>query len=162
SELTIGDIVVIEEGDNVPADLRLIEAYDLRIDESALTGESIPVQKTCENPEDERDVLAFMDSNVVSGRGKGAVIAVGMDTSIGRIAEMIQEEEGRTPLQEKIASLGKNLGLIAVVVCALVFGLQFLKGIPLVETFMTAVSLAVASVPEGLPAILTLTLALGM
>jgi len=162
SELTIGDIVIIEEGDNVPADIRLIETYDLRIDESTLTGESIPVQKTHENPEDERDVIAFMDSDVVSGRGKGAVIAVGMDTSIGRIAEMIQEDEGKTPLQEKIASLGKSLGLIAVVVCAMVFAIQFLRGLPLVDTFMTAVSLAVASVPEGLPAILTLTLALGM
>nr|WP_238523361.1 MULTISPECIES: calcium-translocating P-type ATPase, PMCA-type [Methanothermobacter] len=162
SELTIGDILIIEEGDNVPADIRLIEAYDLRIDESTLTGESIPVQKTHENPEDERDVIAFMDSDVVSGRGKGAVIAVGMDTSIGRIAEMIQEDEGKTPLQEKISSLGKSLGLIAVVVCAMVFAIQFLRGLPLVDTFMTAVSLAVASVPEGLPAILTLTLALGM
>ncbi|MDI9614383.1 calcium-transporting P-type ATPase, PMR1-type [Methanothermobacter sp.] len=162
SELTIGDIVIIEEGDNVPADIRLIESYDLRIDESTLTGESIPVQKTHENPEDERDVIAFMDSDVVSGRGKGAVIAVGMDTSIGRIAEMIQEDDGKTPLQEKIASLGKSLGLIAVVVCAMVFAIQFLRGLPLVDTFMTAVSLAVASVPEGLPAILTLTLALGM
>ncbi|MGB9837519.1 calcium-transporting P-type ATPase, PMR1-type [Methanothermobacter sp.] len=162
SELTVGDIVIIEEGDNVPADIRLIEAYELRIDESALTGESIPVQKTHESPEDERDVIAFMDSDVVSGRGKGAVIAVGMDTSIGRIAEMIQEDEGKTPLQEKIASLGKSLGFIAVVVCTLVFAIQFLRGLPLVDTFMTAVSLAVASVPEGLPAILTLTLALGM
>lgn len=162
SELTIGDIVIIEEGDNVPADIRLIEAYDLRIDESTLTGESIPVQKTHEDPDDERDVIAFMDSDVVSGRGKGAVIAVGMDTSIGRIAEMIQEDEGKTPLQEKIASLGKSLGLIAVVVCAMVFAIQFLRGLSLVDTFMTAVSLAVASVPEGLPAILTLTLALGM
>ncbi|AAB85497.1 cation-transporting P-ATPase PacL [Methanothermobacter thermautotrophicus str. Delta H] len=162
SELTLGDMVIIEEGDNVPADLRLIETYDLRIDESALTGESIPVRKTHENPEDERDVIAFMDSNVVSGRGKGAVIATGMETSMGKIARMIQEDEGKTPLQEKIISLGKNLGLIAVVVCALVFAIQFLRGLPLVDTFMTAVSLAVASVPEGLPAILTLTLALGM
>ncbi|BAZ99028.1 calcium-translocating P-type ATPase, PMCA-type [Methanothermobacter sp. EMTCatA1] len=162
SELTLGDMVIIEEGDNVPADLRLIETYDLRIDESALTGESIPVRKTHENPEDERDVIAFMDSNVVSGRGRGAVIATGMETSMGKIARMIQEDEGKTPLQEKIISLGKNLGLIAVVVCALVFAIQFLRGLPLVDTFMTAVSLAVASVPEGLPAILTLTLALGM
>lgn len=162
SELTLGDMVIIEEGDNVPADLRLIETYDLRIDESALTGESIPVRKTHENPEDERDVIAFMDSNVVSGRGKGAVIATGMETSMGKIARMIQEDEGKTPLQEKIISLGKSLGLIAVVVCALVFAIQFLRGLPLVDTFMTAVSLAVASVPEGLPAILTLTLALGM
>lgn len=161
SELTIGDLVVIEEGDNVPADLRLIETSDLRIDESIITGESIPVHKTHE-VSDKGDNIAYMDSNVVSGRGKGVVIAVGMETSIGKIAGMIQEEEGKTPLQEKISRLGKSLGLIAVIVCLIVFTLQFLKGINVVETFMTAVSLAVASVPEGLPAILTLTLALGM
>ena len=161
SELTIGDLVVIEEGDNVPADLRLIETSDLRIDESIITGESIPVHKTHE-VSDKVDNIAYMDSNVVSGRGKGVVIAVGMETAIGKIAGMIQEEEGKTPLQEKISRLGKSLGLIAVIVCFIVFILQFLKGINIVETFMTAVSLAVASVPEGLPAILTLTLALGM
>jgi len=161
SELTIGDLVVIEEGDNVPADLRLIETSDLRIDESIITGESIPAHKI-HDVSDKGDNIAYMDSNVVSGRGKGVVIAVGMETSIGKIAGMIQEEEGKTPLQEKIARLGKSLGLIAVIVCLIVFILQFLKGINIVETFMTAVSLAVASVPEGLPAILTLTLALGM
>ncbi len=160
-ELTIGDLVVIEEGDNVPADLRLIETSELRIDESIITGESIPVHKTHELSE-KGDNIAYMDSNVVSGRGKGVVIAVGMETSIGKIAGMIQEEEGKTPLQEKISRLGKSLGFIAVIVCFMVFILQFLKGINIVETFMTAVSLAVASVPEGLPAILTLTLALGM
>lgn len=160
-ELTIGDLVVIEEGDNVPADLRLIETSELRIDESIITGESIPVHKTHELSE-KGDNIAYMDSNVVSGRGKGFVIAVGMETAIGKIAGMIQEEEGKTPLQEKISRLGKSLGIIAVIVCFIVFILQFLKGINIVETFMTAVSLAVASVPEGLPAILTLTLALGM
>jgi len=161
SELTIGDMVVVEEGDNIPADLRLIETSDLRIDESIITGESIPVHKI-HDVSDKGENIAYMDSNVVSGRGKGVVIAVGMETSIGKIAGMIQEEEGKTPLQEKIARLGKSLGLIAVIVCLIVFILQFLKGINIVETFMTAVSLAVASVPEGLPAILTLTLALGM
>ncbi len=160
-ELTIGDLVIIEEGDNVPADLRLIETSELRIDESIITGESIPVHKTHE-VSDKGDNIAYMDSNVVSGRGKGVVVAVGMESSIGKIAGMIQEEEGKTPLQEKISRLGKSLGLIAVIVCSIVFILQFLKGINIVETFMTAVSLAVASVPEGLPAILTLTLALGM
>lgn len=103
-----------------------------------------------------------MDSNVISGRGMGIVIAIGMNTSIGKIAEMIQDEDTKTPLQEKIANLSKTLGLIAVVVCVLVFALQFFQGHDLVSTFMTAVSLAVAAVPEGLPAILTLTLALGM
>ena len=164
SELTPGDLVVIEEGDNIPADIRLIETSELLIDESSLTGESVPVSKITEieNKENEREVMAYMDSYVVSGRGKGVVIEIGMNTSIGKIAEMIQEEEGKTPLQEKIASLGKSLGLIALLVSAAVFIIEFFKGSPLVETFTTAVSLAVAAVPEGLPAILTLTLALGM
>lgn len=169
--LTPGDLVILEEGDNVPADLRVVESYDLRIDESALTGESLPVCKLGEITEDALDDneecdllnnLAFMESDVVSGRGKGVVVEVGMDTRIGKIAEMIQEEDTKTPLEERIDTLGKTLGIIAIVVSTMVFVLQFLKGIPLVDTFLTAVSLAVAAVPEGLPAILTLTLALGM
>ncbi|PKL67693.1 MAG: ATPase [Methanobacteriales archaeon HGW-Methanobacteriales-1] len=164
SRLTRGDVVVIEEGDNVPADIRLIESYDLRIDESSLTGESLPVSKTHdeEKAESERETIAYMDSDVISGRGIGAVVEIGMQTSIGKIAEMLQGEDTATPLQEKISGLGKMLGLIAIVVCVGVFILQLAKGVPLVETFLTAVSLAVAAVPEGLPAILTLTLALGM
>lgn len=164
SQLTLGDIIVIEEGDNVPADIRLIESYDLLIDESSLTGECLPVSKTHdeEKAENERETIAYMDSDVISGRGIGAVVEIGMQTSIGKIAEMLQGKETATPLQEKISGLGKMLGLIAVVVCVGVFILQLAKGVPLVETFLTAVSLAVAAVPEGLPAILTLTLALGM
>lgn len=168
-ELTIGDLVVIEEGDNIPADLRIIESINLSIDESSITGESLPVSKLVEHSPDEgndndnsMDNIALMESYVTSGRGKGLVIEIGMNTGIGRIAEMIQEDESKTPLQIKISSLGKTLGLIAIFTSALVFILQFLKGIPLVETFLSAVSLAVAAVPEGLPAILTLTLALGM
>jgi P-type Ca2+ transporter type 2C len=163
--LTLGDIVVLEEGDNIPADLRIIESNDLMIDESALTGEFLPVSKTAETSPSNNDKtknLAFMEADVISGRAKGVVVALGMNTKIGRIAEMIQEEEALTPLQEKISSLGKTLGFIAVIVCTFVFALQFLKGVPIVETFLTSVSLAVAAVPEGLPAILTLTLALGM
>jgi Ca2+-transporting ATPase len=106
--------------------------------------------------------MAFMETDVASGRGKGVVVEIGMDTEIGKIAEMIQEEEEETPLQQKIAGLGKTLGLLAVLVCSIVFALEYFQGSPLVDTFMTAVSLAVAAVPEGLPAILTLTLALGM
>ena len=163
SELTIGDVVVLEEGDNVPADLRLLESYDLMVDESALTGESKPSTKD-ENvlSEDETKNLAFMDTYVATGRGRGVVIEIGMNTAIGKIAEMIQGEEEKTPLQDRIHGLGKLMGLIAIVVCTGVFTLQFFKGVPLVENFLTAVSLAVAAVPEGLPAILTLTLALGM
>jgi len=164
-ELTIGDIVLLEEGDNVPADLRIIESYDLLIDESAMTGESLPAEKhpeTIYSDDHGTENMAFMETDVSSGRGKGVVVEIGMDTEIGKIAEMIQEEEEPTPLQQKIAGLGKTLGLLAVLVCSIVFVLEYLQGIPLVETFMTAVSLAVAAVPEGLPAILTLTLALGM
>jgi P-type Ca2+ transporter type 2C len=174
-DLTPGDLVVLEEGDNIPADIRIIESLDLKIDESALTGESLPVSKVkelsktteilgSEEKTDHKltDNIAFMETDVISGRGKGVVVDVGMSTAIGKIAEMIQEEDAKTPLQEKISALGKTLGLVAVVVCSLVFLLQLFKGVPLVETFMTAVSLAVAAVPEGLPTILTLTLALGM
>lgn len=164
-ELTLGDIVLLEEGDNVPADLRIIESNDLLIDESALSGESLPVEKhssVITSDEHDADNMAFMETDVASGRGKGVVVEVGMGTAIGKIAEMIQEEEEDTPLQQKIARLGKTLGLLAVIVCSVVFILGYLQGIPLVDNFMTAVSLAVAAVPEGLPAILTLTLALGM
>jgi P-type Ca2+ transporter type 2C len=164
-ELTLGDIVLLEEGDNVPADLRIIESYDLLIDESAMTGESLPVEKhpnTISSDEHGSENMAFMETDVASGRGRGVVVEIGMDTEIGKIAEMIQGEEEETPLQQKIASLGKTLGLLAVVVCSVVFALEYFQGTPLVETFMTSVSLAVAAVPEGLPAILTLTLALGM
>jgi P-type Ca2+ transporter type 2C len=163
SELTIGDVVILEEGDNVPADLRLLESYDLMVDESALTGESKPSRKDQNSiSEDETSNLAFMDTSVSTGRGRGVVVEVGMNTSIGKIAEMIQVEEQKTPLQDRIHSLGKLMGLIALVVCTGIFTLQFFKGVPIVTNFMTAVSLAVAAVPEGLPAIMTLTLALGM
>ena len=163
SELTIGDVVILEEGDNIPADLRLLKSYDLMVDESALTGESKPSNKD-ENvlSEDETTNLAFMDSYVASGRARGVVVEIGMNTAIGKIAEMIQGEEQKTPLQDRIHGLGKLMGLIAIVVCTGVFTLQFFKGVPLVTNFLTAVSLAVAAVPEGLPAIMTLTLALGM
>lgn len=165
AELTLGDVVIMEEGDNIPADMRIIESYDLLVDESALTGESLPVEKHTEAVlEDVHSSanMVFMESDVSSGRGKGVVVEIGMNTEIGKIAEMIQEEDEDTPLQQKIARLGKTLGVLAVVVCTFVFALEYLQGTSLVETFMTAVSLAVAAVPEGLPAILTLTLALGM
>ncbi len=165
SDLVPGDIVIIEEGDNIPADLRIIESNDLNVDESALTGESIPVEKTSDaiEPGEENTFnTVFMETDVSSGRGKGVVIGIGMNTAIGKIAEMIQEEEEETPLHHKIGRLGRNLGILAIGVCSLVFFLEYLQGDPIVDTFLTAISLAVASVPEGLPAILTLTLALGM
>lgn len=164
-DLTPGDIVLIEEGDNIPADLRIIESYNLKVDESALTGESLPVEKNpdaIEPGKEDPSNTAFMETDVSSGRGKGVVVEIGMNTEIGKIAEMIQEKEEETPLHQKISRLGRNLGILAVVVCSVVFVVQIYQQIPLVQTFLTAISLAVAAVPEGLPAILTLTLALGM
>lgn len=164
-DLVLGDIVIVEEGDNIPADLRVIQAFDLKIDESALTGESLPVEKTSDaikQGDENASNAVFMESDVSTGRGKGVVVEIGMNTEIGKIAEMIQEEEEETPLHQKIGRLGRNLGILALGVCSVVFVLQYLQGTPIVDTFLTAISLAVASVPEGLPAILTLTLALGM
>ena len=179
-ELVIGDIVLLEEGDKVPADLILIEAYDLRIDESSLTGESELVRKDTKyksiedfdekikniqdysKEENVRTKLVSMNSNVIFGKGLGVVIATGMNTTIGKIATMIQEEEEETPLTIKVSKIGKTIGIIAIIVCVGVFFIDFFQDLDLVESFMTAVSLAVAAIPEGLPAVLTLTLALGM
>lgn len=154
-ELTVGDIVILEEGIKVPADLILIDANHLSCDESNLTGESEAVKK-------ESDDAIYMDSNVITGNGVGVVKAIGMQTEIGKIADIVQEDDEETPLSKRVGRLGKILSAIAIVVCIVIFILELSKGIPLVETFMTAVSLAVAAIPEGLPAVLTLTLALGM
>lgn len=171
NQLTVGDVVLIEEGVKIPADLILIETNNLKIDESSLTGESLPVSKNATYNEivdiknNERKLanhIAYMDSVVIKGNAVGVVFAIGMNTSIGKIAEMIQSTEKETPLQKKINKLGKILALIAIIVCIFVFVIGLLQGTSLVENFMTAVSLAVAAIPEGLPAVLTLTLALGM
>ena len=154
-ELTVGDIVFIEEGDKVPADLILIDANEVSCDESNLTGESEAVKKELKDE-------VYMDSNILSGNAAGIVKAIGMKTQIGEIAEVVQEEDEDTPLKIKVGKLGKTLSIIAIIVCIAIFILELSKGIPLVETFMTSVSLAVAAIPEGLPAVLTLTLALGM
>ena len=158
----------------------LIESHDLKIDESSLTGESLPVKKNCKysnienfdekignikeySRDDEiHEKLVYMDSNVVSGRGTAVVIDVGMNTSIGKIATLLQEKEEETPLSKKVDRLGKMIGAIAIVVCIGVFFIDYYQGMNIVQTFMTAVSLAVAAIPEGLPAVLTLTLAIGM
>ena len=154
-ELTIDDVVILEEGSKVPADLVLIEVNDLSCDESSLTGESEAIKKTVGD-------AAYMDSNIISGNGAGIVTNIGMKTQIGKIAEVVQESDEDTPLKTKVGKLGQTLSIIAIIVCIVIFIMELLKGIPLVETFMTAVSLAVAAIPEGLPAVLTLTLALGM
>lgn len=179
-KLTVGDVVILEEGDKVPADLILIESYDMYVDESSLTGESNLVQKDTnyENIEDfdnkikdikkyskEENIqskIVSMNSNVIFGRGIGVVIATGMNTTIGKIAKMIQEDEEETPLTIKVGKIGKKIGIVSIIICIFVFFIEFFQAVDLLESFMTAVSLAVAAIPEGLPAVLTLTLALGM
>ncbi len=168
TNLVPGDVVVLEIGDHVPADLRLVESINLQIDESALTGESAPVHKQVEPvPEDaplaERSSMAWMGTNVTNGRGRGIVVATGMATEFGRIARLTQTLGGETtPLQRKLATLGKQLGVISITVSALVAVVGAITGKPLLEMFLTGVSLAVAVVPEGLPAVVTITLALGI
>ena len=179
-ELTIGDIVILEEGDKVPADLMLIESYDLRVDESSLTGESDYVEKDVNyndiedfstrikdiqkysKEENVQSKLVSMNSKVIFGMGTGVVIATGMDTTIGKIATMIQDTEEETPLTIKVGKIGKKIGILSIIICIFVFMIDFLQALDILESFMTAVSLAVAAIPEGLPAVLTLTLALGI
>ncbi len=168
-ELVPGDIVFLEAGNFVPADVRLLEAYNLRIDEAALTGESVPVEKNAleiqpgDVPLGDRRNTAFMGTTVTYGRGKGVVVSTGMFTQLGMIATMLQSVESEeTPLQKKLEQLGKVLGTACLSICALVFAIGWLRGGNLLETFMVAVSLAIAAVPEGLPAIVTISLALGM
>ncbi|MER3515063.1 MAG: ATPase, partial [Chloroflexota bacterium] len=168
-ELVPGDLVILEAGNFVPADVRLVESVNLKIDESALTGESMPVDKDAETvledevPIGDRTNSAFMGTTVTYGRGMGLVVATGMHTQIGQIAEMIQSvEEEQTPLQRRLDQLGKTLGIAALIICGLVFLIGILRGQPPLEMFLIAVTLAVAAVPEGLPAIVTISLALGM
>lgn len=167
--LVPGDIVILETGDVIPADLRLIESSNLKVEEASLTGESVPVEKDAEAvlTEDvslgDRVNMAYMSTIVSYGRGKGVVVGTGHNTEIGKIATMIQTyEDESTPLQRKLNQLGKTLGIITLLVCAAVFGLGLLQGRDILEMFLTAISLAVAAVPEGLPAIVTIVLALGM
>lgn len=168
-ELVPGDIVILETGDYVPADLRLIEAINLKIQESALTGESLPISKYIDVIDDERTGIgdrknmAFSSSMVTYGRGQGIVTGIGMNTEVGKIANMINEvEETETPLQRKLNSLGKTLGIACIVICVVIFAIGLLYGKDPVNMFMMAVSLAVAAIPEGLAAVSTIVLAIGM
>ena len=169
TELVPGDIVFLETGDYVPADMRLLETVNLKVEEAALTGESVPVEKHGDVTfKDEvglgdRINLGFMSTIVTYGRGTGLVTGTGMNTVIGKIAELIQSvEEESTPLQRKLAEFGKYLGIACLVICGIVFVMGLIRGEPLIAMFMTAVSLAVAAIPEGLPAVVTIVLALGM
>ena len=166
--LVPGDVVLLEIGDRVPADLRLIESRNLKIDESALTGESGSVEKgvdavTADAPLAERRSMAWMGTAVTNGLARGVVVATGMATEFGRIAHLTQTVGTETtPLQRKLAVLGRQLGIYSVGIAVVVSVAGWLTGKPLLEMFMTGVSLAVAVVPEGLPAVVTITLALGV
>ena len=168
-ELVPGDIIVLDTGDYIPADLRIIEAVNLKIQESSLTGESVPVEKTSEIIEEQeigigdRKNMLFSSSLVTYGRGKGIVVETGMTTEVGKIAGMINStEKQETPLQQKLDKLGKTLGIAALVICAVIFILGILQGKEIISMFMTAVSLAVAAIPEGLVAVSTIVLAIGV
>ena len=168
--LVPGDVVSLETGDNIPADLRLVEAINLKIQEAALTGESVPVDKNDDIIDKEeigigdRTNCAFSSSLVTYGRGKGIVVATGMNTEVGKIASMIQEvDDSETPLKRRLEALGKTLGIVALCICILIFAVgSFVYGKEMLTMFMTAVSLAVAAIPEGLPAISTIVLSIGV
>ncbi|MBQ9137063.1 MAG: calcium-translocating P-type ATPase, PMCA-type [Alistipes sp.] len=167
-ELVVGDIVEIETGDSVPADLRLIESVNLKIQEAALTGESLPVEKDTDTISNtvgigDRVNMAFSSCSVTYGRGLGVVVATGENTEVGKIAAMIKSvPDMRTPMQVRLDKLGKALAVISLIVCAAIFIIGLCYGRGLMEMFMTAVSLAVAAIPEGLPAVSTVVLALGV
>lgn len=171
SELLVpGDIVIIDAGRYIPADLRLIESVNLQIEESALTGESVPSEKNADDiyedpktPIGDKSNMAFMSTLATYGRGEGVVVATGMDTEIGKIAQILEEgEEDMTPLQKRLDELGRILGFVAIGICALIFIISLIQHRDLFEMFLTAISLAVAAIPEGLAAIVAIVLALGV
>ena len=168
-ELVPGDIVVLETGDFVPADLRIIEAHNLKAQEASLTGESLPVDKMSDIIEGEkvgigdRSNMLFSSSLITYGRGKAIVVETGMNTEVGKIADMMNSSlNTETPLQKKLNQLGKTLGIFALIICVLIFVVGLINGKEIISMFMTAVTLAVAAIPEGLPAVSTIVLAIGV
>jgi Ca2+-transporting ATPase len=168
-DLVPGDIVILETGAVIPADIRLIEAVNLKVQESALTGESMPVEKsTAELAEEDvalgdRINMVYSSGMVTYGRGKGVVIATGMKTEVGKIADLIDKvEDTGTPMAHRLEQLGKILGIAALIICAIIFLVGILYGNSVLSMFMTAISLAVAAIPEGLPAVSTIVLAIGV
>ena len=169
ADLVPGDIIVLEAGDFVPADARLIKSVSLKSEESALTGESVPTDKDADKkvkekaPIGDRSNMVFTGCSITYGTAKAVVVATGMNTEMGKIAGLLSnEEEGATPLQQKLARLGKYLGFVALAACAVIFVVGILSDIGVLEMFMTAVSLAVSAIPEGLPAIVTIVLSIGV
>lgn len=169
-EVVIGDIVIVDAGRYIPADLRLIESINLKIDESTFTGESVPSEKNAniiiediKSPIGDRVNMAYMSTLSTYGRGVGIVVATGMNTEIGKIAKILDnEEKDSTPLQKRLNKLGKFLGVLAVSICALIFIISLLQGRNWLDMLLTSISLAVASIPEGLAAIVAIVLALGV
>lgn len=168
-ELVPGDLVILDAGRQIPADLRLVLAENLRVEESALTGESVPVSKDAafvakkKIPVGDQKNMAFMSTNVTAGRGAGIVVATGMETEIGKIAKLIHEApEEATPLQKRLGDLGTLLSFLAIGLCLVLFGVAVWQKRDVMEMFITAISLAVAAVPEGLPAVVTIVLALSV
>ncbi|MGN6416266.1 MAG: cation-translocating P-type ATPase [Pseudobacter sp.] len=166
TELVPGDVIMLEAGNAVPADVRMIESVNLKIEEAALTGESQAVDKSVDAlpgddiPVGDRTNLAFKGTFVAYGRGTAVVVATGMQTELGRIAKMLQEEESMTPLQQRMASFGKKLSLLVLFLCVAFFVTGWLRGEDLVKMVLTSISLAVAAIPEALPAVITISLAL--
>ncbi|HSR01793.1 MAG TPA: HAD-IC family P-type ATPase, partial [Methylophilaceae bacterium] len=168
SELVPGDIVLLEAGNVVPADFRLIEAVQLKVDESSLTGESVAIEKQTQAlmskdaPIGDKTCLAYKGTIVTYGRGRGIVTATGMQTQIGKIASLlIESEDNKTPLQKRLINFGKWISIAALTICVLVFVIGITRGEPLLLMFMTSVSLAVAAIPSALPAVVTISLAIG-
>ena len=168
-DVVIGDIVLLEAGNYVPADCRIIKSYNLKIEESSLTGETVPILKD-ENVKLNSDCnigdmlnMAFGTTIITNGTAEAIVIETGMNTKVGKIAKMIIEDESpETPIQRKLGQVGKSLGIGCLTICAIIFLLGVIKKIPVIEMFMTSVGLAVAAIPEGLPAIVTIVLSIGV
>ncbi len=174
SEIVVGDIVMLEAGDTVPADMRLISSASLKIEEAALTGESVPSEKDTatldkeDAPLGDRHNMAYSSGAVAYGRGQGVVVATGMNTEVGKIAEMLSKsEEQQTPLQQQLAKTAKILSVIVLIAAAIIFAVAVIKARSfaldvIIGSFMTAVAIAVAAIPEGLPAVVTIVLAIGV